>query len=214
MVAWAIRHGLGTQGCVISGGVGTSPTRLIEGHPRLHWRCERRNLVVVVYRFAFHAISIALFLFGKAAIIAQDDPFLIKESGVGRIHLGMTVDEFLATYEGSQVRLVDLHVEGMFSPALKVQSNGHPLLTAEIDRGWVIFRIQLEDRRFHTAEGISIGSTFAEIRTTYPGLKVGMGEGQWFGRIDKRALSFGLDAADIHKPPTNESKVTSILIVR
>lgn len=165
-------------------------------------------------RFAFYAISLALFLFGKAAIIAQDDPFLIKDSGVGRIHLGMTVDEFLAAYERSQVRLVDLQLEGMFSPALKVQSNGHPLLTAEIDRGWVISRIQLEDRRFHTAEGISIGSTFAEIQRAYPGSKALMGEGQWFGRVDKRALSFGLDGGDIEEPPTNESKVTSILIVR
>ena len=111
--------------------------------------------------------------------------------------------------------MTNLDLEGMFSPALEVRSNGRVLLIGETDKtgsGWVIFRITLKDRRFHTSKGISVGSTFADLKRAYPGLKLLMGEGEQFAFIEPESLSFGLDAYP--EAPSDRSKVTSVLMLR
>jgi hypothetical protein len=146
----------------------------------------------------------------------QSDSFEIQNGRVGRAHVGMTVAEFYSAFDRREIELVDLDLEGTFSPALEVHSNNHLLLTAEIDKrngGWMIFRITVLDRRFHTSRGISVGSTYADVKKAYPGLKILMGEGQQFAFAETESLSFGLNA-DIRNPPSDRSRVTSILILR
>jgi hypothetical protein len=111
--------------------------------------------------------------------------------------------------------LTNLDLEGMFSPALEVRSNGRVLLIGEIDKtgsGWIVFRITLKDRRFHTSKGIGVGSTFADLKRAYPGLKILIGEGQQFAFIEPESLSFGLDAYP--EAPSDRSRVTSVLMLR
>jgi hypothetical protein len=81
------------------------------------------------------------------------------------------------------------------------------------DGAWIIFRITVKDSRFHTTRGISVGSTYADLKKAYPGLKIKMGEGQQFAVTEAESLSFGLDA-DVRKPPADRSRITSILILR
>jgi hypothetical protein len=110
--------------------------------------------------------------------------------------------------------LTNLDLEGMFSPALEVRSNGRVLLVGEIDKArgeWIIFRLTLKDRRFHTSKGIGVGSTFGDLKRAYPDLKLLKGEGQQFAFIEPESLSFGLDVYP--EAPSDRSKVTSVLML-
>jgi len=150
-----------------------------------------------------------------SAALAQSDSFQIHNGRSGRMHVGMTVEEFYQAFDRREIKLVDLDGEGMFSPALVVRSNGQVLVTGEIDKrngDWIIFRIEINDRRYHTVAGLSVGSTLADLKRAYPGLKIVMGEGQQFAYAETESLSFGLDA-DIGKKPPDRSRVTSILML-
>jgi hypothetical protein len=154
-------------------------------------------------------------ILGTPAATGQTDSFRIQDGRVGKLHVGMTVEEFYSAFSGQVLRLTNLDLEGMFSPALEARSNGRVLLIGEIDKtpnGWIIFRLTLKDRRFHTSKGISVGSMFADLKRAYPDLRLLMGEGQQFAFIEAESLSFGLDAYP--EAPSNRSKVTSVLMLR
>ena len=96
---------------------------------------------------------------------------------MGQAHIGMTVEDFYSAFDRREVRLVDQDLEGMFSPPLEVRSNGHVILIGEVDKrdgAWIIFLITVKDSRFHTTRGISVGSTYADLKRAYPGLKTEM----------------------------------------
>src|ERR1019366_658237 len=83
------------------------------------------------------------------AATGQTDSFRIQDGRVGKLHVGMTVEEFYSAFSGQVLRLTNLDLEGMFSPALEARSNGRVLLIGEIDKtpnGWIIFRLTLKDR--------------------------------------------------------------------
>jgi hypothetical protein len=89
----------------------------------------------------------------------------------------MTVDSFKQIYPEST--LVDLQQEGMFSPTLRVRSGE---LVADIDKNrqneWVITSILVNDARYRTNKGISIGMRATAVRSAYPSVKRLTGEGR------------------------------------
>ena len=193
------------RGRVLSGNAVYRP----ESSQRYHARVNGPSLL------SFRSTAFALLL--SASIAAgQYDSFQIRDTHVGRAHVGMTVEDFYSAFDRREVKLVDQDLEGVFSPALEVRSNGHVLLMGEVDKrdgACIIFRITVKDPRFHTTRGISVCSTYADLERAYPGLKILMGEGRQFAFSETESLSFGLDA-DIRKPPADRSRVASILILR
>jgi hypothetical protein len=135
-----------------------------------------------------------------------NDFYLISTGKAGQAQIGMTVDSFKQIY--TEAKLVDLQQEGMFSPALEVRSGE---LVADIDKNrqnqWAITRIQINDARYRTAKGISVGMTATAVRSAYPSVKRLTGE----GRVMLSEAALGLSFALQNDKPT--AKVRSILLL-
>ena len=155
--------------------------------------------------------------------------FLLSKHKVGRLEVGTTVDGLYTKYDRKITKLIDLNLEGMFSPALEIYLNGSekrhkPSLVAEIlwrQGDWVIYRINVYDKRFKTDKGIGVGSTLGDIRKSYEVDWIRFGEGTLYARVAELRMSFALDfyrvSAQWYKTRDqnlipNNAKVESVLV--
>ena len=145
---------------------------------------------------------IVLSLFATLPLVpAQPAAMVVERGRVGPIAIGAPA-ESVRTAFGERVRLVDLNLEGMLSPAFEVKlatAELGPSLVVEINPAGnrlVVTRIHVVDARLRTKEGIGVGSTFAELRARYAVDSVGSGEGGFFARVEALAISFRLDSSD------------------
>jgi hypothetical protein len=126
----------------------------------------------------------------------------------------MPIDEVYKACGHEEARLVDLQLEGSFSPALVVRCGGHAL-TAEVTLAqnvWTVFRIRLIDPCFHTREGVRIGSTFESLKRAYPDAILSAGEGQEYAEAPGKGVSFQLSSpAGVY--PKASDRVIEILVV-
>jgi len=97
------------------------------------------------------------------------------------------------------VKRVDLQLEGMPTPALEIRlgnlSAARASLTAELfppaeNRVW---RVNVFDRRFRTAEGLGIGSTLGQIRAHHK-VRILVGEGGVGAYVAELQMNFGFDS--------------------
>jgi hypothetical protein len=140
--------------------------------------------------------------------------YLLTSEGAGRIQLGTTVDELHEWYGQPDVRLVDLMLEGMFSPALKINlpsATVKPAIVAEIREfpcnDFSIWRIDVRDPRFRTSDGFGVGSTAGELKRAHA-LRINDEEGGHAAMVDDLRMSFSLTTAG----PVDRQRVTSVLI--
>ena len=132
--------------------------------------------------------------------------FLLSKHKAGCIEIGMPVDSIYAGYDRELTSLVDLFLEGMFSPALEIYLNGKekkkkPSMIVEIGCGedWIITRINVYDKKFKTSKGIGVGSTLGDIRKSYKVEWISSGEGTIFARVEEMEMSFALNIVKV--PP-------------
>ena len=135
--------------------------------------------------------------------------FRLQPGRAGAIEVGMTVNRLYEIVPREKVQLVDLFLEGMFSPAVVVPVDGASVarpLVARIRETWcndfTVDGIRVYDPRFRTRDGVGVGSTFADLRRLY-GAKIGDGEGPV---AYVQALSMAFQLSD----PTERSTVTSV----
>ena len=127
--------------------------------------------------------------------------FLLSKNTVGPTKTGSSVDALFRRYGRDAIQLVDLRLEGSFTPALQVYINGKqrddPAFVAEFEWsrqvGWGIYRIEVLDLRFKTSRGIGIGSTLGELRLHYKIEFIASGEGSTFAFVPELGMSFSLD---------------------
>ena len=153
--------------------------------------------------------------------------FLLGEQQVGDILIGSTVNEVYRRYGKENTRLVDLNLEGSFSPAIEVDiegcRSGSPSLIVEYtwwrEIGWGVRRVRVRDPRFRTREGAGIGSTFGELKRWYS-VTGGVRSGEktaayvvvdspriWFGFLDRPTRPDGRK-----KTLPDAAVVTSVMI--
>lgn len=168
------------------------------------------------------------------ALAQQSDPnqYILSKGKAGVIEIGQTIDDLYEHFDRSATRLVDLQLEGSFSPAIEVyfdsSNQKKPSFIAEIrwwrEVGWAVGRITIKDDTFKTEKGIGIGSTFGEILQFYKVTSVSAGESPYlFAIVRELGMSFQLDITyqdmpsqwrrtkDLNLIP-KDSKVRSILV--
>lgn len=142
-------------------------------------------------------IAILIITVSNALVLhSQERTFLLKKGGIDNITVGMSVDELYSIVGKSNTKIVDLYLEGLFSPALEVKT---PNILCELDCG-NIWRIRVQDRGARTIEGIGIGSTMKELKSVYGNIKILKGEGDIFAYVDEIKTSFALDTIEINNP--------------
>ncbi|MFB3788737.1 MAG: hypothetical protein ACE15F_20450 [bacterium] len=166
--------------------------------------------------------------------IPQD--FILSKGAAGKIHLEMSVDEVYNRYGRDNTRLVDLFLEGFFTPALEIflpppdpkdaaLKESKPSLIAEIHcpkpNAFAVYRLQVFDPRFKTREGIGVGNSLGEARKHLKFKTFASSEGGIVcGVVEPLGMTLLLD----WNPPDNDflldpervpnmAKIESILIV-
>ena len=158
------------------------------------------------------AISVLVVAMGQLRPTGQPSPeFLLAPGRAGRLEVGMSADDVYRLVGRERTRLIDLHREGMFEPALEVRlaaAASQPAIVMLVREwpciAWSVQPLEVRDRRFRTAEGIGVGSTLAEVSQAYT-VRVSNEEGP-HARVESLQMGFRLDDASF--APT--AKVTSI----
>jgi hypothetical protein len=92
----------------------------------------------------------------------------------------MRLSNIYEVYPKETTQLVDLQLEGMPTPALKVfrdKSLQTLLLVVRLTEYNGIYGIEVRDPRCKTAEGIGVGSTLGDLRRLHKDLSTQWGEG-------------------------------------
>jgi len=124
----------------------------------------------------------------------------LESRRAGQFELGQSVDNVMRLAGRQHVRLVNLDLEGMFTPAIEIRlvdPQSTPSLVAQI-REWPcpdfqVWNLMVYDRRFRTVDGIGVGTTLRELRRRYPSLKLGR-EGGPSAIVDSLQMTFVLSS--------------------
>ena len=144
--------------------------------------------------------------------------FTLARGRVGRLTIGMTVDDVIALFGDQRVKQVDLQLEGMPTPALEIRlgnvSAAKASLVAELvsptdNRIW---RVKVFDRRFATSDGLGIGSTLGQILARHS-VRMGVGEGSVGAIADDLQMTFDFSQwyPSVHVPAS--ARATAVLVL-
>lgn len=172
-------------------------------------------------------LALALLVAALQPAPAQQPSVIVQRGRAGSVALGATAHSVYDAFR-ARAKLVDLQLEGHLSPALELKQFGAqlaPSLIAEIGaagNALVVTRIHVLDPSYRTQERVGVGSTYAELRSAYRIDWVGSGEGNFFARVEKLAISFQLDTSgemplwQIRDPAQvpDRVRVTSMMLTR
>jgi hypothetical protein len=164
---------------------------------------------------------------------AKDRIFTMARGRVGEIKVGMSPTDIYEVFGKHLTRLVDLQLEGIYSPAIELfnteTKKDNPEIIFELSHDKV-YRIQVRSPQYRTDKGIGVGSTYGDLRQVY-GIKnpsqIAWGEeGFWGVVIGGLGMSFRLDVhntmtatqiIEIYKNPDpkripDSTKIDTILV--
>lgn len=129
-----------------------------------------------------------------AATTAYCADVSVDRGRVGQIYLGMSLEAIYKVYPKETTKQVDLHLEGMPTPALQVflnKQSKNPSLVIRLEApNGTISGIDVRDARFKLANGIGIGSSLGQLRKAYKNLSIDVSEGDVFEIIRELNISF------------------------
>jgi hypothetical protein len=159
--------------------------------------------------------------------VAKDEHLLLKPGYVGPLRLNMKEADLLTLLPPGALRRVTRRFEGIAYPALEYRSPDAPAstpptlleLVGSEEEGNRLWRVQLRDARFRTAEGLGVGSTYGEVRRAYGVQTIEAAEGEvgavservgmtWL--LDRRALPVGRQLRKEEVPPG--TRITGIIL--
>lgn len=150
-------------------------------------------------------LLIPVITFSQDADIPKE--FLLTKQKAGYCEIGMRIDNLLRKYNKESSKLVDLNLEGTFSPAIEFYLNNPEgeekkgSLIAEIgwgssqnggSKGFIVSRINIYGKNFKTDKGVGVGSTLGELRKNHHINWIELGEIGLIARVDDLGMSFVL----------------------
>ena len=147
------------------------------------------------------AIAVLACVAASVTVSAQDNEYLLRPGHVGNVEIGQTADKVYRDFGHQRVRFAATFPEGQFQPVLEIRmsetSPPGPDFVARVREwpcpGYRVSGITVLDRRFRTANGLGVGSTFGDIRKRYPNAKKGTGEGERIVVISELGMTFMIE---------------------
>jgi TonB family protein len=149
----------------------------------------------------------------------REQPLLIAPGRAGLVQVGMTIDRLLRMFPG-QTRLLDPQSQARFTPAIAIRldpSTMQPSLivaSRQVAEQWRVAEIDVRDPRFHTSDGLGVGSTLAQIRAREPGVEPAIGVAGPSVSLRDGALSFWFDPARLSGSTVPDSATVTRVTVR
>lgn len=140
---------------------------------------------------------------------APDEHLLLRPGYVGPLRLNMKEADLLSLLPPSQLRATTRSLEGTEYPVYEYRPDDAPagtapllleMVTAIDGNGNRLWRVQLQDARYRTAEGIGVGSTYGEARRAYGVQTVEQAEGRLVAVSERVGMTWVLDKTGL---PTN-----------
>jgi hypothetical protein len=156
-----------------------------------------------------------------------DDLFLIRDGQVGKVHAGMKLAAVQSLFGRNCVKVGDSPYDSiwdLYDEAVFVYLPGEktPIFTAGLSeypwnyrgedydlRDETLGPIVVDDGRFHTAEGIRVGSTVAEIRRAYLDLKI-VWQHNWYWDIYSERFGLKFNLRDPFSRPGDDARIKAI----
>lgn len=166
----------------------------------------QRKLEDLVKRPAFAAsfiLAASVTLPAQSPRPAPSAEFIVRPGAAGNLELGQTVDHLYKQFGHERIRLHATFPEGMFQPVLEIRlaaNDPGPALVVRVGEWpcpeYRVTGISVLDRRFRTAHGLGVGSTFADIRKLHPKARKGWGESQRVVVVEEAGVTFMIEPDD------------------
>lgn len=133
---------------------------------------------------------------------APDEHLLLRPGYVGPLRLNMKEADLLTLLPPSALRATTRSLEGTEYPVYEYRPDDAPagaapllleMVTAIDGNGNRLWRVQLQDARYRTAEGIGVGSTYGEARKAYGIQTVERAEGRLVAVSERVGMTWVLD---------------------
>jgi hypothetical protein len=133
-------------------------------------------------------------------IPAAGSRYRVGPGQVGAIKTGMPTADLKQVIPASQLRETSIHQEGQAYKAYEVNLHGGGVLVEEICApACRVWRIQVRNPAYRTAEGLGVGSSLGEVKEHYPISFLGSGETEIVAVSNQKKITFMLDVS--HLPP-------------
>ncbi|MCC3157005.1 hypothetical protein LJ737_07135 [Hymenobacter sp. 15J16-1T3B] len=134
--------------------------------------------------------------------LAKDEHLLLKPGYAGQLRINMNEAELLTLLPSSSLTKTTRRLEGIEYPAYEYRPDdapaGTPPLLLELvgaieDGGNRLWRVQVQDARYRTAEGLGVGSTYGEVRRAYGVQTIEQAEGNVAAVSERVGMTWLLD---------------------
>jgi hypothetical protein len=131
---------------------------------------------------------------------AEAARYRISPSQVGAIKIGMPVADLKKVIPASQLKETNIHLEGQGYKAYAIGPHQAGLLVEETcEPACRVWRIQVRNPAYRTAEGLGVGSSLGEVKKHYPISFLGSGETEIVAVSNQQKITFMLDVSQL--PP-------------
>ncbi|GAB2942731.1 hypothetical protein GCM10027048_04220 [Hymenobacter coalescens] len=143
-----------------------------------------------------------------ASPAATPERLLLRPGYVGPLRLNMKEADLLALLPSAALRPTTRSLEGIEYPVYEYRPAGQPagtppllleMVTALDGNGNRLWRVQLQDARYRTAEGIGVGSTYGAARKAYGVQTIERAEGRLVAVSERVGMTWVLDQTGL--PP-------------